>query len=74
MDINMPQMNGIEATRRIKEEFPTTAVIGLSVIEGPHIAKVMADAGICAYLTKEAAVDELYHAIENAIKSTEKRV
>ena len=74
MDINMPQMNGIEATRRIKEEFPTTAVIGLPVLEGPHIAKVMTEAGICAYLTKKSAVEELYHAIENAMKNTEKRV
>ena len=74
MDINMPQMNGIEATRRIKEEFPQTAVIGLSLLKGPHIAKVMTEAGICAYLTKESAVDELCHAIENAMKNTEKRV
>ena len=74
MDINMPQMNGIEATRRIKEEFPTTAVIGLPVLEGPHIAKGMTEAGICAYLTKESAVKELCQAIENAMKNTEKRV
>lgn len=74
MDINMPQMNGIEATRRIKKEFPTTALIGLSVLEGPHIAKGMTEAGICVSLTKESAVEELYHAIENAMKNTEKRV
>ena len=63
-------MNGIEATRRIKEEFPHTAVIGLSVLEGIHIAKMMKDAGISGYLTKESAVDELCHAIENAMKGT----
>ena len=72
MDINMPQMNGIEATRRIKEEFPTTSVIGLSVLEGPHIAKMMTDAGVCAYLTKESAVDELCHAIDHATKNRER--
>ena len=59
MDINMPQMNGIEATRRIKEEFPETAVIGLSVQKGPQIEKVMTEAGVCAYLTKESAVEDL---------------
>ena len=39
-------MNGIEASRRIKEQLPTMAVIGLSVLEGPHIAKVMTEDGI----------------------------
>jgi len=55
----MPEMNGIEATRRIKEEFPETAVIGLSVQKGPQIEKVMTEAGVCAYLTKESAVEDL---------------
>jgi DNA-binding NarL/FixJ family response regulator len=40
MDINMPQMNGIEAIRRIKEEFPNTAVIGLSVLGGTHNSEI----------------------------------
>ena len=71
MDINMPQMNGIEATKHIKEEFPKTAVIGLSVLQGAHIAKVMTEAGICAYLTKESAVDDLCHAIDKAMRHRE---
>ena len=74
MDINMPQMNGIEATKRIKEQFPNTAVIGLSVHQGTDMARTMEDAGICGYLTKECAVDELCYAIENAMKKTEKGV
>jgi DNA-binding NarL/FixJ family response regulator len=73
MDINIPKMNGIEATKRIKAEFPTTPVIGLSVLEGPQIAQLMTEAGICAYLTKEAAVDELCHAIADAMKDAGKR-
>ncbi len=73
MDLNMPRMNGIEATKRIKEEFPETAVIGLSVLEGPHITKMMTEAGVCAYLTKESAVEDLCHAIDHAMKHTDKR-
>lgn len=71
MDINMPEMNGIEATKRIKEEFPDTAVIGLSVHQGTNIAQTMADAGISKYLTKESAVEALCQAIEDAV--SEKR-
>lgn len=70
MDINMPQMNGIEATKRIKQEFPHAAVIGLSVHQGTNVAQNMKDAGACAYLMKECAVDELCHAIEQAMTQT----
>jgi signal transduction histidine kinase/CheY-like chemotaxis protein len=68
MDLNMPQMNGIEATKRIKQEFPDTAVIGLSVNpESTELAQTLKDAGFCQYLTKESAVDALCHAIEEAV-------
>ena len=67
MDINMPTMNGIEATRRIKEEFPDTSVIGLSVQNGMDMVQRMQAAGICSYLTKESAVDVLCRAIEDAV-------
>ena len=71
MDINMPQMNGIEATKRIKEEFPDTAVLGLSVHDGADIFQAMKEAGMCAYLMKECAVEELCQAIENAMNPKE---
>jgi len=67
MDINMPKMNGIEATKHIKEEFPETVVIALSIHEGTEVSQAMKNAGISGYLMKEAAVDELCHAIENAM-------
>ncbi len=66
MDINMPRMNGIEATKRIKEEFPHIAVIGLSVHEEGDLAQTMREAGICGYVRKESAVETLCHAIEEA--------
>jgi DNA-binding NarL/FixJ family response regulator len=67
MDINMPTMNGIEATKRIKAMFPDTSVIGLSVQNSMDIVQKMQAAGACSYLTKESAVETLCHAIEDAV-------
>ena len=63
MDINMPVLNGIEATARIKQEFPHVVVIGLSVNADAENQDAMKQAGAACLLTKEAAVNELYHAI-----------
>ena len=66
MDIDMPRMNGIEATKRIKATFPSTAIIGLSVQLAGNIIQQMRTAGICSYLPKESAVGTLRQAIEEA--------
>jgi CheY-like chemotaxis protein len=67
MDINMPKMNGIEATARIKARHPEVIVIGLSVHVGGENSKAMKQAGAALLLTKEAAVDELYRSIQAAL-------
>lgn len=67
MDINMPQLNGIDATKCIKYEFPNTCIIGLSVEEGMSIVQQMQLAGIYSYLTKESAVENLCRAIVEAV-------
>ena len=67
MDINMPKMDGIEATRQIKAKQPATVVIGLSVNQSADTEKKTKAAGASAYLTKESAVDALCHAIEEAV-------
>jgi len=63
MDINMPKMDGIEATALIKMRYPNMIVIGLSVQAGDATAEAIRNAGAAMLLTKEAAVDELYKSI-----------
>ncbi len=66
MDINMPKMNGIEATRRIKSEMPHTAIIGLSVHDDRSLTASMIEAGASSYLTKGGDSEELARAIHQA--------
>ena len=67
MDINMPKMSGVEATARIKARHPEIVIIGLSVQAGHESHLAMLKAGATRLLTKEAAVDQLHHAILHAL-------
>lgn len=67
MDIHMPKLNGIEATTLIKSRYPDTIVIGLSVNANVADHEAMKRAGAMMLLTKEAAVEELYRAIQQAL-------
>ena len=63
MDINMPRMNGIEATMRIKTRWPETTVIGITIDAGDYNSKAMKQAGAATVLLKDTAVDHLHDAI-----------
>lgn len=63
MDVTMPRLNGIEATRIIKNEFPDVRVIGLSMHESQEMFSAMRKAGVWAYLPKGGPSDALFAAI-----------
>jgi DNA-binding NarL/FixJ family response regulator len=67
MDIGMPNLDGIGATRLIKMQYPQIAVLGLSVNAPTYHVDAMLKAGAFDVITKEKAVDELYSAIQKAI-------
>ena len=67
MDINMPKMNGIEATTQIKIKWPETTIIGISVNIGDDNGDAMQRAGAATLLTKEAAVEQLHDTIIQAV-------
>ena len=63
MDIAMPKLNGIEATRQIKVLRPATAVLILSAYDDDEYVFGLLEAGAAGYLLKTASGDELIHAI-----------
>jgi signal transduction histidine kinase len=67
MDANMPRLDGIKATRLIKNEHPQIVIIGLSVQSAAQVANSMLQAGASRYLTKESAGDQLYETIKAAV-------
>lgn len=66
MDFSMPQMDGVEATRRIHAELPDIRIIGLSMYEEADRAQAMLDAGASAYVTKTAGLEQLLKAIRDS--------
>jgi len=68
MDVNMAKMDGIEATRRIKHQWPSTLIVGLSVSTPSQVESLLLEAGASCYVSKEAAADQLYGAIVEAVK------
>jgi two-component system, NarL family, response regulator NreC len=63
MDISMPDMNGIEATRRIKAMYPGVAVLALTMHEDDQYFFEMLAAGASGYVPKRAAPNDLVSAI-----------
>jgi two-component system response regulator NreC len=63
MDVAMPELNGIEATRQIIAESPATKVIALSMYADRRFVVNMLKAGASAYLLKDCAFEELIRAI-----------
>jgi CheY-like chemotaxis protein len=68
MDISMPRLNGIDATRLVHQRHPHIRIIGLSLYKEEERAKEMLDAGAVFYLTKTGPAIELKTAIRSSMR------
>lgn len=66
MDVNMPKINGIEATRRIHQMVSGIIIVGLSVYDDRKVAESMLEAGAAAYLSKGSPPEEIYRTLRSA--------
>ncbi len=69
MDINMPDLNGIDATKIILKENPDVKVIALSIHSTSRFVREMLKAGVSGYLVKHCAFEELAQAIRAVMKN-----
>jgi len=67
MDITMPDMNGIDATRSILEEHPDIKVVALSMHSDRRLISGMLEAGASGYLLKDSAFEELARAVRAVV-------
>ena len=67
LDINLPDVNGIELCRRIKKEFPEMKVLALSTFSDRSYISRMIDSGASGYLIKSASREEISTAVHTAM-------
>ena len=68
MDLSMPIMSGLEATRRIRKEHPKTRVLALTQYDDSEYVIPVIEAGACGFVTKMVAFSELATAIQAAYR------
>ncbi len=68
MDLSMPIMGGLEATRRIRKEFPKTRVLALTQYDDSEYVIPIIEAGACGFVTKMVAFSDLASAIQAAYR------
>lgn len=71
MDISLPDINGIEASKRIRQKEIDSAIILLTMHNDEGLCEMALEAGVKGYLLKEDAFDDLVYAV-NAVVSGEK--
>jgi two-component system response regulator NreC len=68
MDVTMPDLNGIDATRQIVSRTPNAKVVALSMHSDKQFVVEMFRAGACGYLLKDSAIEELAEVIRTVVK------
>jgi len=68
MDVDMPTMNGVEATRRIKDRHPGVVIVGLSLHEEQGVARAMLEAGADAYVSKNSPAKDVVETVRRACR------
>lgn len=68
LDINLPNASGLDAVPLIRESSPATHIIGVSMHNQPALAKKMIKLGAKAYVTKNSPHEEIFKAIDEAMK------
>ena len=67
MDVRMPEMDGLTATRAIKEEMPAISILMVSAYESEDYRREAASAGAAGYILKDADRNELLEAVRAAL-------
>jgi len=68
MDVNMPKMNGIDATFKIKQLYPAIKIIALTIHEDEEYVFELIRAGVSGYVLKDISADELIDTIKRVNK------
>ncbi|WP_319479085.1 response regulator transcription factor [uncultured Draconibacterium sp.] len=69
LDINMPEMDGVEVTGHLRNDYPDIRILILSMEEGPQLVAHLVGEGVNGYLLKNADPDELELAIKKVMKN-----
>ena len=64
MDVSMPEMNGVQATRQLRSQCPEVKVLALTVHEERSYLRELIEAGAAGYILKRSAAEDLVHAVQ----------
>ena len=71
MDINLPEMSGLDLCKEVKQKYPNVQIIALSISNQPSIIKKMIENGASGYLLKDASKTEILTALNEVSKGKE---